>query len=247
MKPITIAIDGYSSSGKSTLAKAIAKALEYTYIDSGAMYRAVTLYMLRKGYFNDSVIMVENLIRDFPKIEISFVLSADGDSVISLNGEIVESEIREMEVSNYVSQVSKIAQVRSLLVEKRKLMGEGKAIVMDGRDIGSVVFPDAELKLFMTASDEIRAKRRYNELILKGVNVELKDVKKNLSKRDYMDTHRKIAPLIQTTDSLLLDTSNLNQKQQLEWVIEKVNLLILKYCLFGELRYQNKLFVFIIL
>ena len=223
MTPIIIAIDGYSSTGKSTLAKALAKALGYTYIDTGAMYRAVSLYVLRKGYINDKGICVQDLITDLHQIELSFVLGEDSNSVICLNGERVESEIRGMEVSNCVSKVSAIPEVRELLVAQQQLMGEKKGLVMDGRDIGSVVFPNAELKLFMTASEEIRVQRRFDELLAKGDHVKLEVVKANLSERDYRDTHRKIAPLIQTDDAILLDNSKLTPKEQLVWVLEKVN------------------------
>ena len=222
MNPIIIAIDGYSSTGKSTLAKALANVLGYTYIDSGAMYRAVALYALRCGYVIDSDIKVDKLVKKLPEINISFVLDDDLNSEICLNGEKVESEIRGMEVSNCVSQVSAIPQVRELLVAQQQLMGKKKAVVMDGRDIGSVVFPNAELKLFMTASEDIRAQRRYHELIAKGSEVSIEEVKVNLSKRDYIDSHRDTAPLIQTNDAIVLDNSNLSQKEQLGWVLEKV-------------------------
>jgi cytidylate kinase len=222
MNPIIIAIDGYSSTGKSTLAKALASILGYTYIDSGAMYRAVALYALRCGYVNDSVIKVDQLVTKLPEINISFVLAEDLNSEICLNGEKVESEIRGMEVSNCVSQVSAIPQVREMLVAQQQLMGNKKAVVMDGRDIGSVVFPNAELKLFMTASEDIRAQRRYHELIAKGSEVSIEEVKANLSKRDYIDSHRDTAPLIQTNDAIVLDNSHLSQKEQLDWVLEKV-------------------------
>ena len=222
MNPIIIAIDGYSSTGKSTLAKALASVLGYTYIDSGAMYRAVTLYALRFGYVNDSVVKVNQLVTKLPEINISFVLTDDSNSEICLNGEKVETEIRGMQVSNCVSQVSAIPQVREMLVAQQQLMGKNKAVVMDGRDIGSVVFPNAELKLFMTASEDIRAQRRYHELIAKGSEVSIEEVKVNLSKRDYIDSHRDTAPLIQTNDAIVLDNSHLSQKEQLYWVLEKV-------------------------
>ena len=221
MNPIIIAIDGYSSTGKSTLAKDLASELGYTYIDSGAMYRAVALYALRCGYVNDSDVEVDQLITKLPEINISFVLVEDSNSEICLNGEKVESEIRDMEVSNCVSQVSAISQVRELMVAQQQLMGKKKAVVMDGRDIGSVVFPNAELKLFMTASEDIRAQRRYNELIAKGSEVSIEEVKANLSKRDYIDSHRDTAPLIQTNDAIVLDNSYLSQREQLNWVLEK--------------------------
>ena len=222
MNPIIIAVDGYSSTGKSTLAKALARVLGYTYIDSGAMYRAVALYALRSGYVCDAIIKVDQLLTKLPEIKISFVLAEDLNSVICLNGEKVESEIREMDVSNCVSQISTIPEVRKLLVAQQQLMGKKKAIVMDGRDIGSVVFPNAELKLFMTASEDIRAQRRYHELIAKGSEVSVEEVKANLSKRDYIDSNRDMAPLIQTNDAIVLDNSHLSQKEQLDWVLEKV-------------------------
>ena len=221
MNPIIIAIDGYSSTGKSTLAKALASELGYTYIDSGAMYRAVALHALRCGYVIDSDVKVDQLVIKLPEINISFVLSEDSNSEICLNGEKVESKIRGMGVSNCVSQVSAIPQVREMLVAQQQLMGKKKAVVMDGRDIGSVVFPNAELKLFMTASEDIRAQRRYNELIAKGSEVSIEEVKANLSKRDYIDSHRDTAPLIQTNDAIVLDNSHLSQKEQLDWVLEK--------------------------
>ena len=223
MTSIIIAIDGYSSTGKSTLAKALAKALQYAYIDTGAMYRAVSLYVLRKGYLSAGEIRVDDLLADLDQIEISFVLGEGSTSVVCLNGEQVESEIRGMEVSNCVSKVSAIPEVRELLVAQQQLMGEKKGIVMDGRDIGSVVFPNAELKLFMTASEEIRAQRRYDELLAKGDTVKFEEVKANISERDYMDTHRETAPLTKTDDAIVLDNSNLTPKEQLAWVLEKVN------------------------
>ena len=226
MNPIIIAIDGYSSTGKSTLAKALASVLGYTYIDSGAMYRAVTLYALRCGYVNDSVVKVDQLVTKLPEINISFVLAEDSNSEICLNGEKIESEIRGMEVSKWVSEVSAISEVRNLMVAKQQLLGKGGGFVMDGRDIGSVVFPNAELKLFMTAQESIRAKRRYDELLLKGKNVTLEEVRKNISERDYIDSHRAVAPLIQTEDAIVLDNTNLTQEQQLKWVLKKLKNLI---------------------
>lgn len=223
MISIIIAIDGYSSTGKSTLAKSLAKVLGYTYIDTGAMYRAVSLYALRCGYLDASDIDVQGLINDLNEIEISFVLDENSTSVVCLNGEEVESEIRGMEVSSCVSRISAIPQVREFLVAQQQLMGVKKALVMDGRDIGSIVFPDAELKLFMTASEEIRAKRRYDELIAKGDDVDFESVKSNIAERDYRDTHRAIAPLIKTDDAVVLDNSHISPNEQLAWVLEKVN------------------------
>jgi len=222
MKGIIVAIDGYSSTGKSTLAKALAKKLAYAYIDTGAMYRAVTLYALRKGYVKiDSIdeVSLENSLND---IEITFVVSEGSNSEVCLNGEHVEGEIRGMEVSKKVSYISAIPAVRELLVAQQQQMGISKCIVMDGRDIGSVVFPDAELKLFMTASEGVRAQRRYSELTSLGEQVSLEEVRRNISERDYRDTHREIAPLVQVADAIVLDNSNLTPDQQLEWVLERV-------------------------
>jgi cytidylate kinase len=225
MIPIIIAIDGYSSTGKSTLAKALAKILGYTYVDTGAMYRAVSLHALRSGYIKGEGIDVASLVSDLESIEISFVLGENSTSVVCLNAEEVESEIRGMEVSSCVSRISAIPEVRSFLVAQQQLMGVKKALVMDGRDIGSVVFPEAELKLFMTASEDIRAQRRYDELLAKGDEVDFESVKSNIIERDYRDTHREMAPLIQTKDALVLDNSCLSPQEQLDWVLEKVRLI----------------------
>lgn len=222
MNSIIIAIDGYSSTGKSTLARDLAKILGYRYIDSGAMYRAVTLYALRKGYIKSKGVDKVLLLANISQIDISFVLGENTNSIICLNGEMVESEIRGMEVSKWVSEVSAISEVRNLMVAKQQLLGKGGGFVMDGRDIGSVVFPNAELKLFMTAQENIRAKRRYDELLLKEKNVTLEEVRKNISERDYIDSHRAVAPLIQTEDAIVLDNTNLTQEQQLKWVLKKI-------------------------
>ena len=226
MKDIIIAIDGYSSTGKSTLAKALAKKLDYIYIDTGAMYRAVTLYALRSGFVKFDTIDVKSIENSLKDIEITFIVSEDSESEVCLNGELVESEIRCMEVSNSVSYISAIPAVRDLLVTQQQQMGTLKCVVMDGRDIGSVVFPDAELKLFMTASESIRVQRRFNELRSKGDQVSLEEVRKNISERDYRDIHREIAPLIQVEEALVLDNSRLTQEQQLEWVLEHVRNII---------------------
>jgi cytidylate kinase len=222
MTAIIIAIDGYSSTGKSTLAKTLAKVLGYTYIDTGAMYRAVSLYALQSAYVSESTINEKALIADLNHIQISFTLGEASNSVVCLNGVQVESEIRGMEVSNCVSRISAIPEVRSFLVNQQQEMGAKKGVVMDGRDIGSVVFPHAELKLFMTAKEEIRAQRRYEELRSKGVHVDLESVKSNIAERDYRDTNRKIAPLIQVDDAIVLDNSTLTPEEQLDWVLEKV-------------------------
>lgn len=226
MSKIIIAIDGYSSTGKSTLAKALAKQLSYAYIDTGAMYRAVSLYALRNGYIVDGVLNSQALINNLKNIEITFEINEESISVVCLNGEQVESEIRGMEVSSCVSKVSAVPEVRDLLVSQQQLMGQDGAVVMDGRDIGTVVFPQAELKLFMTASEEIRAMRRHSELVAKGEDVNLEQVRQNIANRDYDDTHREIAPLVQAADAIVLDNSSLNQEQQLNWVIEKVNAIV---------------------
>lgn len=222
MTAIIIAIDGYSSTGKSTLAKTLAKVLGYTYIDTGAMYRAVSLHALQSAYVSESTINEKALIADLNHIQISFTLGEASNSVVCLNGVQVESEIRGMEVSNCVSRISAIPEVRSFLVNQQQEMGAKKGVVMDGRDIGSVVFPHAELKLFMTAKEEIRAQRRYEELRSKGVHVDLESVKSNIAERDYRDTNRKIAPLIQVDDAIVLDNSTLTPEEQLDWVLEKV-------------------------
>ena len=223
MKQIIIAIDGYSSTGKSTLAKTLAKVLSYKYIDTGAMYRVVALFALRNGFVVDGEIDAENLIMRLNEIGISFKITKDGESEACLNGVSVETEIRGMEVSSYVSKVSSIPKVRQLLVSQQQKMGIDKGIVMDGRDIASVVFPAAELKLFMTASEEIRVQRRLDEMVSKGAKVSFKEVQENLAERDYLDTHRAIAPLLQTEDAIILDNSTLSKDEQLDWVLKKVN------------------------
>ena len=222
MKQIIIAIDGYSSTGKSTLAKTLAKLLSYKYIDTGAMYRVVALFALRNGFIESKEINKAGLVSKLGEIKIAFQINTAGKSEATLNGLSVELEIRGMEVSSYVSKVSVIAEVRELLVAQQQEMGKSKGIVMDGRDIASVVFPDAELKLFMTASEAIRVQRRLDEMTSNGLDVTFAEVKENLAERDYIDTHRAIAPLIQTEDALVLDNSSFSKEQQLEWVLEKV-------------------------
>ena len=226
MKNITIAIDGWSSCGKSTLAKALAKKLSYIYVDSGAMYRGVALYALKKGYLEDGEVNIKPLLKDLPQIKLSFIKNTQNSVELLLNGENVESEIRKMEVSNVVSIIAAIKEVREALVEQQREMGKTGGVVMDGRDIGSVVFPNAELKLFVTADPEIRAKRRYDELISKGQEISLKDVRENLENRDRMDTNRVESPLIQTPDAIVVDNSNMNQEQQLAHVLTLVKKLV---------------------
>ena len=222
MKKITIAIDGYSSTGKSTLAKELADKLSYLYVDSGAMYRAVTLYLLQKGLLNNELIDQSTVIRSLPEIQLEFRKETAAKAEMYLNGENVEAKIREMEVSSQVSRVSAIGEVRVKMVELQQEMGLHKGIVMDGRDIGSVVFPSAELKLFMTADPIVRARRRFDELILKGSLVTFEEVLENLEKRDRIDTTRKESPLIQTSDAVVIDNSELSKTEQLEKVLQLV-------------------------
>lgn len=220
MKKITIAIDGYSSCGKSTMAKDLAHEIGYIYIDSGAMYRAVTLYALRHHYFTPEGIDTESLQKDMPHIEISFRLDEKTNLPQTyLNGENVEKEIRGMEVSSHVSPIAALGFVREALVRQQQRMGAEKGIVMDGRDIGTTVFPDAELKIFVTASPEIRAQRRYDELMAKGQPASLEEILKNVKERDYIDQHRQVSPLRLAPDALLLDNSHLTISQQKEWLL----------------------------
>ncbi len=219
MKKIRIAIDGHSSCGKSTIAKEIAKKLDYIYVDTGAMYRAATLYFIRKGIRPDS----ENLPQELNDLAIEFkTVSGYPLPVVHLNGENVEEEIRRLEVSNQVSHYSKIAALRKKLVSQQQEIGKMGGVVMDGRDIGSVVFPEAELKLFMTASPEIRAKRRYDELVQKGESVEYEAILENVIQRDKEDSSRKESPLIQVKDAVLVDNSNMTREEQLEFVMDLI-------------------------
>jgi cytidylate kinase len=228
-RKITIAIDGHSSCGKSTVAKAIAKYLNYIYVDSGAMYRASTLYCLRNNLIENGKPQKDQLLKHIKEIDIKFRFNHDtGKSETFLNGESIEEEIRQLPVSQNVSQLAKIGEVRKQMVALQREMGKEKGIVMDGRDIGTVVFPDAELKIFMTASTEVRAKRRYDELIAKGDKVSLEDILANITERDHIDMNRKESPLKQAEDAILLDNSDLNPSEQLEWIIEKVKLKIEK-------------------
>lgn len=220
MKKITIAIDGYSSCGKSTIAKDLAKELSYEYIDTGAMYRALTLYLLNNGILNEAGEFVYDPKEFLDEVKISFENNLEtGVSEVLLNGENVEGMIRNMRVSKVVSKVSAIKEVREKLVKQQMEMGEDKGVVMDGRDIGTVVFPNAELKLFMTADTDVRAKRRYDELRRKGQEISLENVKKNLQQRDYIDTTREESPLVRAEDAIILDNSELNLEQQLNYVV----------------------------
>ena len=220
-RKITIAIDGFSSTGKSKVAKRLAKELGYIYVDTGAMYRAVTLYMMRKVFVADGQFDEEAILRHLPFINLKFVFNEEsGFGEIYLNDENVEKEIRYLEVSKHVSRVSAIPKVRKMLVEQQQEMGKDKGIVMDGRDIGTVVFPDAELKIFMTASTEKRAERRYNELKARGEDIKFEDVLANVKERDYLDTTRDDSPLIKAEDAIEIDNSNLNLEEQFEKVVK---------------------------
>lgn len=220
MNKITIAIDGYSSTGKSTVAKQLAKALGYVYVDSGAMYRAVTLYAMQNKLISDDFFNKKQLIAQLKDIDISFKFNEQlGIAEVYLNGQNVEKEIRSLEVSQCVSQVSAIAQVRQQLVKQQQFFGKHKGVVMDGRDIGSVVFPEAELKIFMTASADIRAKRRYQELLEKGENISFEDVLENVKSRDHLDSTRKDSPLIKVKDSIVIDNSHLTPEQQFKKIL----------------------------
>lgn len=208
MKKITIAIDGHSSCGKSTMAKDLAREVGYVYVDTGAMYRCVTLYALRNGLFTDNGINEDELRRQMDNIHITFRFNAEaGRPDTYLNGELVEREIRTMEVSNHVSPIATLGFVRQAMVAQQQEMGRGGGVVMDGRDIGTVVFPHAELKIFVTASAEVRAQRRYDELRQKGMEADYADILKNVQERDYIDSHREVSPLRQADDALLLDNS----------------------------------------
>jgi cytidylate kinase len=229
-KKIIIAIDGYSSTGKSTVAKAIAQKLNYTYVDTGAMYRAITLFCIQNGLIDSSGNIADSLKSLLLNIKIEFRKPEGSETADTyLNNVNVEKEIRSIDTANHVSAVSAIPEVRKLLVRQQQFMGQAKGIVMDGRDIGTVVFPDAELKVFMTASPEIRAMRRFSELKAKGENVTLEEVRKNIEERDFKDTHREISPLKQAADAIILDNSNMTQEEQLEWLYLKVKKICEQY------------------
>lgn len=222
MKKIVIAIDGHSSSGKSTMAKELAQEIGYVYIDTGAMYRAVTLYALRQGYIQGNSINEKALEADMPRLSITFQSNpGTGKSDTFLNGEDVEKEIRGMEVANKVSLVASMGFVRKAMVAQQQAMGKEKGIVMDGRDIGTVVFPHAELKLFVTASPEVRAQRRVDELLAKGEKVSYEEVLENVKKRDFIDSTREESPLRKADDAIVLDNSNMSRAEQKAWLREK--------------------------
>lgn len=223
MNKITIAIDGYSSCGKSTMAKDLAREIGYIYIDSGAMYRAVTLYCIQQKLFDaDNQINVQQLQNDIDKIKISFQLDPQTQRPQTyLNGVNVEKKIRTMEVSSRVSPVAALGFVREALVRQQQEMGKAKGIVMDGRDIGTTVFPDAELKIFVTASAEVRAQRRYDELTAKGENASFEEILANVKERDHIDETREVSPLRKADDALLLDNSHLTIEEQKQWLLEQ--------------------------
>ena len=220
---IIIAIDGHSSCGKSTIAKAVAVRFGYIFIDSGAMYRAVTLYALRNNLVIDGIVKQEELIQALPLIKIEFRYNTEMQkSDTYLNGENVENEIRQLPVSQHVSPVATIAEVRAAMVRQQQEMGKNKGIVMDGRDIGTVVFPEAELKLFITATAEIRATRRFDELTAKGESVSYAEILQNVQERDFIDSTRETSPLKKADDAIVLDNSTMTREEQLNWVIQKV-------------------------
>ncbi|MGB2685796.1 (d)CMP kinase [Olleya sp. UBA1516] len=223
MQKITIAIDGFSSTGKSTVAKQLAKHLGYVYVDTGAMYRAVTLFTMQNGWIDKNHFDVLSLVSNLDKVTISFKFNSElGFAEVYLNGVNIEREIRTLEVSSFVSQVSTIPEVRYQLVKQQQKMGKDKGVVMDGRDIGTVVFPYAELKLFMTASADKRATRRYNELINRGDDVQYNDVLRNVQERDYIDSNREDSPLVKADDAIEIDNSDLSLTEQFDTILNLV-------------------------
>jgi cytidylate kinase len=229
MKKITIAVDGFSSTGKSTLAKQLAKELHYVYVDTGAMYRAVTLYAMKEGFIKDDVIEKKPLVRLLDEIDLKFVFNTDlGFAEMFLNGENVEHEIRTLEVSKNVSQIAELEEVRTKLVAMQQEMGAEKGVVMDGRDIGTVVFPEAELKIFMTASPEKRAVRRYKELLERGEDVKYNEILENVQKRDYIDSNREISPLTKAEDAIEFDNSDVGLSDQFQRIYEHARRIIEK-------------------
>lgn len=223
MKRIVIAIDGHSSCGKSTMAKDLAREIGYIYVDTGAMYRCVTLYAMREGLFGtDGGIDTDTLESRMPQISISFVLNpTTGLPEACLNGENVEREIRSMEVSQHVSPIAALPFVRTALVEQQQRMGVDKGIVMDGRDIGTTVFPDAELKIYVTADARVRAQRRFDELKAKGMEADFDSILKNVEERDYIDSHREVSPLTKAADAIELDNSHMTIAEQKQWLLDK--------------------------
>ena len=224
MKKITIAIDGFSSCGKSTMAKELAKKIGYIYVDTGAMYRSVTLFAMRHGLFNtDGSVKTDALKQQMSNIDITFKFNEKaGRPDTYLNGECVEEAIRTLEVSNHVSPIAAIPFVRAAMVARQQRMGRDKGIVMDGRDIGTTVFPEAELKVFVTASAEVRARRRYDELKEKGMPADFDDILKNVQERDYIDSHREVSPLRKAADAIELDNSHMTIAEQNDWLMRQV-------------------------
>ena len=221
MNKITIAIDGFSSTGKSTVAKRLATTLGYIYVDSGAMYRAVTLYAMNNGFIDEDHFNKEGLISVLNKIKITFNFNEElGFAEVYLNDENVEKQIRTLEVSNFVSQIATVSEIREKMVQQQQAFGKDKGVVMDGRDIGTVVFPDAELKIFMTASAEKRAQRRYDELIARGDEVSYEEVLHNVQSRDHIDSTRKDSPLLKAEDAIEIDNSDMSLDEQFEIVHE---------------------------
>lgn len=222
-KKITIAIDGYSSTGKSTIAKQLATKLGYVYVDTGAMYRATTLYALNNGFITEDTFNVNDFVLELHEISISFQFNPElGFAEVYLNGKNVEKEIRTMYVSGFVSKIATVPEVRYRLVKQQQLIGESSGIVMDGRDIGTVVFPNAELKLFMTATDQVRAQRRYEELMVKGDKVSFEEVLHNVRERDYIDSNRENSPLLRASDAIEIDNSNLGIEEQFKKIMRLV-------------------------
>lgn len=227
MKRIIVAIDGHSSCGKSTMSKDLAREVGYIYVDTGAMYRAVTLFALRGGFFHagedgDETIDAAGLERALEGVDVSFRFNTDTRlPEVCLDGNVVESEIRDLDVSSRVSPIAALPFVRTFLTRRQQAMGRERGIVMDGRDIGTVVFPDAELKIFVTASAEVRARRRYDELRAKGQDVRFADILRNVEERDYIDSHREVAPLRQAVDAIVLDNSHLSINEQRQWLLDQ--------------------------
>lgn len=230
MKRITIAIDGHSSCGKSTMAKQLAKDLGYIYVDTGAMYRAVTLFSMQNGYISDNRSIDEDrLHKALQSIDIAFVFRDEYKRpVVHLNGKCVEEEIRSIEVSRNVSLIAALPFVRTAMVEKQREMGKSKGVVMDGRDIGTTVFPDAELKIFVTASAEVRAQRRYDELVERSMPADYDEILANVKERDYIDSHREVSPLRMADDAVLLDNSDMTRDEQQQWLMHKVDEILKK-------------------
>lgn len=224
---ITIAIDGFSSCGKSTLARSLANELGYIFIDTGAMYRALTLYCFQQGWINSETIDKDSIIDNLDSIEIEFKRNKDNNNLeIYLNNSVVDREIRSLEISSLVSKIASIKEVRAKLVKEQQKIGINGGVVMDGRDIGSVVFPNAELKIFVTASPEVRTERRFKELVISEPDITRDEIRKNLEERDYLDTTRAESPLIQSEDAILLDNTTISKQEQLEAVLEIVKKLI---------------------